>query len=69
MAVGCGLTLSQVRLESKEKFDLGSVWLIDVAHLPTGCSVWPAIWTVGDNWPVNGEIGVYEPRHTVRISF
>jgi hypothetical protein len=36
---------------------------LNVAHVPTGCAVWPAFWTVTsdlDNWPVGGEIDIAE---------
>ena len=36
---------------------------LKIAHLPTGCAVWPSFWTVTQNtsaWPVGGEIDIIE---------
>lgn len=40
------------KLLSKRAYGVGTVWVLDAVHLPYGCSVWPAFWTVGPNWPV-----------------
>ncbi|KAF9254259.1 hypothetical protein L218DRAFT_886668 [Marasmius fiardii PR-910] len=51
-----------VKITTKEAFDVGSLIIIDVNHLPYGCSVWPAFWTLGINgqWPDVGEIDIIE---------
>ena len=41
-------------------FPIGTVFVFDVAHVPWGCSVWPALWTKGPDWPNGGEIDVLE---------
>ncbi|KZP14965.1 glycoside hydrolase family 16 protein [Athelia psychrophila] len=49
-----------VRITSQDTYDLGSLWMIDLLHIPYGCSVWPAFWTFGPNWPEDGEIDIIE---------
>ena len=51
-----------VRLESKKIYN-GGLIVLDVAHMPFGCGTWPAFWTVGPNWPSNGEIDIIEGVH------
>lgn len=49
-----------VRLESKASYDQGLI-VLDLAHMPgSTCGTWPAFWTVGPEWPSNGEIDIIE---------
>ncbi|GAA5881480.1 hypothetical protein JCM16303_005671 [Sporobolomyces ruberrimus] len=49
-----------VRIQTEAAYDIGSVWTFDVAHVPSGCSVWGALWSQGLNWPQGGEIDTFE---------
>ncbi|KAJ7302806.1 concanavalin A-like lectin/glucanase domain-containing protein [Mycena albidolilacea] len=54
-----------VRLTSKYKFEIGTLFIIDALHMPYGCSVWPSIWLngvlePGQVWPAAGEIDLIE---------
>ncbi|KAL2870600.1 putative GPI anchored endo-1,3(4)-beta-glucanase [Aspergillus lucknowensis] len=49
-----------VRIESNEYYDQG-LYVIDIQHMPGSvCGTWPAFWTVGPNWPYDGEIDIIE---------
>ncbi|KAK3642058.1 hypothetical protein LTR56_010929 [Elasticomyces elasticus] len=58
-----------VRLSSKHTFDVGSIVVMDVVHMPSAFGAWPALWLLGDNpggrWPDTngGEIDILEVVH------
>ncbi|KAJ5773780.1 MLG1 [Penicillium paradoxum] len=49
-----------VRIGSKKYYDKSLV-IADLAHMPGSvCGTWPAFWSVGRNWPGDGEIDIIE---------
>ncbi|CDM34319.1 CAZyme family GH16 [Penicillium roqueforti] len=49
-----------VRIGSKKYYDQSLV-IADIAHMPGSvCGTWPAFWSVGKNWPADGEIDIIE---------
>ncbi|EOO02045.1 putative glycoside hydrolase family 16 protein [Phaeoacremonium minimum UCRPA7] len=48
-----------VRVTSKKAYTKG-LFIADIAHMPVGCGVWPAMWMFGPNWPSSGEIDIIE---------
>lgn len=52
-----GAGRQSVRITSNQAFTEG-LFVADIAHMPGSiCGSWPAWWTVGGNWPNDGEIG------------
>lgn len=53
-----------VRLVSKQTFDVGTLTVIDVQHIPTGPALWPAVWFLAPSsegeWPGAGEMDIME---------
>lgn len=50
---------NSTRMVSNTAYTKG-LFVADIAHMPVGCGVWPAFWTVGPNWPHSGEIDIME---------
>jgi len=55
---------NSIRIQSNKQYTTSTVvW--DIRHMPEGCGTWPAAWTVGANWPNEGEIDVVEGVNNV----
>lgn len=52
--------LTQVSLSTHTFYPIGSVIVFDAVHIPAGCSVRPAFWTRGFDWPHDGQIDIVE---------
>jgi len=58
-----------VRVTSQKAYTKG-LFIADIAHMPAGktdddaCGLWPAFWTVGPEWPGDGEIDILEGINT-----
>lgn len=48
------------RLVSKKKYNVGNLFIFDIAAMPAVCGIWPSLWFTGSNWPSDGEIDVVE---------
>lgn len=54
---------NSVRIEGKQIFNnTNAVVMFDVAHVPTGCSVWGSLWSKSgiQQWPKGGEVDIFE---------
>ncbi|KAH8107981.1 concanavalin A-like lectin/glucanase domain-containing protein [Cristinia sonorae] len=52
---------NSVRISSKNAYD-ESIIVLDLQHMPEGCSTWPAFWSLSQRgpWPHGGEIDYIE---------
>ena len=50
-----------IRITSHNAYN-ESVIVLDLAHMPEGCSTWPAFWTISKDgpWPHGGEVDIIE---------
>ncbi|KAF8301401.1 hypothetical protein DL93DRAFT_2067367 [Clavulina sp. PMI_390] len=62
-----GQSRKSVRVQSNKAYSSG-LMIFDVASMPYGCSVWPAMWTVGPNWPEGGEIDIIENVNNATVN-
>ncbi|KAK0467025.1 concanavalin A-like lectin/glucanase domain-containing protein [Desarmillaria tabescens] len=65
--LGDGEYRDSVRISSVKTYNSG-LFIASFSAMPYGCSVWPAWWTVGDNWPHQGEIDVLENVHNANAN-
>lgn len=60
---------SRVRISTKKTYN-GGLFIADFFAMPHGCSVWPAYWSVGPNWPSAGTFPrVYHIHDRILIIF
>ncbi|KAH7926045.1 glycoside hydrolase family 16 protein [Leucogyrophana mollusca] len=57
--VAKGGNRDSVRITSQKTYT-GGLFILDASNMPVGCGTWPSFWTVGPNWPYNGEIDIVE---------
>ncbi|KAF8168197.1 glycoside hydrolase family 16 protein [Crassisporium funariophilum] len=57
-----GVFRDSVRITSIAQYNTG-LFILDLNRAPWGCAIWPAFWTVGGNWPKQGEIDILEGVH------
>ncbi|KAL0579258.1 hypothetical protein V5O48_002762 [Marasmius crinis-equi] len=50
---------NSVRIQSNKQYTTG-VMIFNIRHMPQGCGTWPAVWTVGSDWPNQGEVDILE---------
>jgi hypothetical protein len=50
---------SSIRISTTKTYN-GGLFIADFERMPFGCSLWPAYWSVGTDWPTNGEIDILE---------
>ena len=52
---------SSVRISSTKSFNSGSLFIVDLLHMPKNtCGSWPAFWLLGPDWPNGGEVDIVE---------
>lgn len=61
---------NSIKLVSNASYGIGSLVVADAVHLPYGCSVWPAIWLLSEQYKtdVGGEIDIWESSACLNIT-
>ncbi|THV04719.1 endo-beta-glucanase [Dendrothele bispora CBS 962.96] len=54
-----GAGRDSVRIQSLHQYTTATL-IFNIRHMPQGCGTWPAVWTVGANWPNQGEVDILE---------
>ncbi|KAF9073249.1 glycoside hydrolase family 16 protein [Rhodocollybia butyracea] len=54
-----GQNRNSVRIATTKSYN-GGLFIADIWAMPYGCSLWPAYWSVGPDWPAGGEIDIME---------
>ncbi|KAJ7642772.1 glycoside hydrolase family 16 protein [Mycena polygramma] len=57
--LNAGEDRDSVRISSPNSYNYG-LFIADIYAMPHGPTVWPAYWTVGGDWPNQGEIDILE---------
>ena len=52
---------NSIRITSQESWN-DAIYVLDILHMPEGCSTWPAFWTKSATslWPAGREIDIIE---------
>jgi beta-glucanase (GH16 family) len=55
-----------IRISSQNAYN-EAIFVLDVQHMPAGCSTWPSFWTLSQAgpWPQGGEIDIMEGSNTL----
>ncbi|KAL8279231.1 hypothetical protein RQP46_008268 [Phenoliferia psychrophenolica] len=59
---------NSIRISSLDSYNVGTLAIVDLAHIPYGPGVWPAFWMCGPNWPNSGEIDIVEQVNSVNTN-
>jgi len=59
---------NSIRINTKDQYTIGTLWVADMLHVPYGCSVWPAFWSSASEWPAGGEIDTFEAVNQVTMN-
>ncbi|KAG9058872.1 hypothetical protein FS842_000069 [Serendipita sp. 407] len=62
-----GQKRNSVRVHTTKSYGQG-LFIADIVQMPYGCSVWPAYWSNGANWPAGGEIDIIEGTQNTTIN-